>query len=67
MKNRKSIRHEDMLKICNVAGQLVRTLELGHKEVDCYISKDKAAYGDGGSGNGDKNLRPVQWTGPHIK
>jgi len=47
MKNRKSIRHEDMLKICNVAGQLVRTLELGHKEADCYISKDKAAYGDG--------------------
>jgi hypothetical protein len=35
------------IRIYNVAGQLVRTLNLGRREAGYYISKDKAAYWDG--------------------
>jgi hypothetical protein len=35
------------IRIYNVAGQLVRILDLGHKQAGFYLSKDKAAYWDG--------------------
>ena len=35
------------IKIYNVAGQLVRTLELGHREAGSYTVKERAAYWDG--------------------
>jgi hypothetical protein len=35
------------IKIYNVGGQLVRTLELGHHEAGSYTIKERAAYWDG--------------------
>ena len=35
------------INIYNVAGQLVRTLKLGHREAGSYIAKERAAYWDG--------------------
>ncbi|MBM3236940.1 T9SS type A sorting domain-containing protein [Candidatus Poribacteria bacterium] len=35
------------IKIYNVNGQLVRTLDLGHKQAGFYLSKGQAAYWDG--------------------
>ena len=43
-----------VIKIYNVAGQLVRTLELGDKAAGAYLSKDKAAYWDGRNATGEK-------------
>ena len=33
--------------VYNSSGQLVRTLDLGHKEVGSYAGKDSAAHWDG--------------------
>jgi len=33
--------------IYNVRGQIIRTLNIGHKEAGLYLAKDKAAYWDG--------------------
>jgi hypothetical protein len=35
------------IRIFNVSGRLVRTLNLGRKDVGLYMSKDRAAYWDG--------------------
>jgi len=35
------------IRIYNVSGQLVRTLELGHKPAGFYLNRSKAAYWDG--------------------
>jgi hypothetical protein len=43
---------EVKIKIYNIAGQLVRELDLGHKAAGFYINKDKAAYWDGRNGEG---------------
>ncbi|MBM3242979.1 T9SS type A sorting domain-containing protein [Candidatus Poribacteria bacterium] len=40
------------IRIFNVAGQLVRMLELGHKEAGFYINKERAAYWDGKNDTG---------------
>lgn len=42
------------IKIYNVAGQLVRTLYLGHKPAGFYINKHRAAYWDGRHETGEK-------------
>jgi len=36
-----------MIRIYSVSGQLVRTLELGHKTAGIYASNSKSAYWDG--------------------
>lgn len=36
-----------VIRIYNIRGELIRTLDLGVKEPGKYISKDKAAYWDG--------------------
>ena len=41
------------IKIHNAAGLLVRTLNLGKKAAEIYISKDKAAYWNGRDNNGE--------------
>jgi len=41
------------IEIYNVSGQLVRRLNLGTKDRGNYVSKDKAAYWDGRTGNGE--------------
>jgi dipeptidyl aminopeptidase/acylaminoacyl peptidase len=43
-----------MIRIYNSAGQLIRTLDLGHKPPGAYLSKDKAAYWDGTNEKGEK-------------
>ena len=35
------------VKVYNIAGQLIRSIELGHKNKGYYTRKDKAAYWDG--------------------
>jgi hypothetical protein len=35
------------VRIFDIRGQLIKTINLGHKEADFYISKGKAAYWDG--------------------
>ena len=41
-----------IITIHNVAGQLIRTLELGARSAGSYKSKDKAAYWDGRDNKG---------------
>lgn len=41
------------ISIHNTAGNLIRTLNLGHKPSGMYASKDKAAYWDGRNENGE--------------
>ena len=43
-----------IIKIYNVSGQLIRTLDLDHKDAGFYLSKDKAAYWDGRDNLGEK-------------
>jgi hypothetical protein len=43
-----------VIRIYNLSGQLVRTLELGHQPAGYYITKDKAAYWDGKDNFGAK-------------
>jgi hypothetical protein len=43
-----------VIKIYSMAGQLVRTLDLGQKSPGAYINKDKAAYWDGKSEVGEQ-------------
>ena len=45
---------EVQIKIYNLTGQLIRTLDLGEKEPGEYISKDKAAYWDGRNNSGEE-------------
>jgi len=42
------------IKIYNVAGQLVRTLELGHREAGSYTVKERAAYWNGRNVTGER-------------
>ena len=42
------------IRIYNVTGKLVRTLDLGHKDAGLYLSKDKAAYWNGKDSLGQK-------------
>ncbi|MBC8427720.1 T9SS type A sorting domain-containing protein [bacterium] len=43
-----------IIKIYNVSGQLIRTLDLDHKDADFYLNKDKAAYWNGRDNLGEK-------------
>jgi hypothetical protein len=43
-----------VIKIYNIAGQLIRTLDLGVKAPGTYLSKDRAAYWDGKDDAGDE-------------
>ena len=43
-----------VIKIYDVQGRLVKTLNLGTKPIGVYIGKDKAAYWDGKSDKGEK-------------
>jgi hypothetical protein len=42
------------INIYNVAGQLVRTLELGHREAGSYTVRERAAYWDGRNITGER-------------
>jgi hypothetical protein len=42
------------IKIYNVKGQLIRTLELGEQKAGVYVRKDRAAYWDGRDDKGEK-------------
>jgi hypothetical protein len=42
------------ISIYNIAGQLVRTLELGHREAGSYTVKERAAYWDGRNATGER-------------
>ncbi len=42
------------IKIYNVAGQLVRTLELGHREAGSYTVKERTAYWNGRNVTGER-------------
>jgi hypothetical protein len=42
------------INIYNVTGQLVRTLELGHREAGSYTVKERAAYWDGRNATGER-------------
>lgn len=42
------------IRIYNISGQLVRTLDLGHKQAGFYLSKAKAAYWDGKNDVGEQ-------------
>ncbi|MCH8292918.1 tandem-95 repeat protein [Candidatus Poribacteria bacterium] len=42
------------LRIYDVTGRLVRTLDLGHKAPGIYVSKSRAAYWDGSNANGER-------------
>lgn len=45
---------EVTIHIYNLKGQLIRTVNLGHKQAGFYISKDKAAYWDGKNQSGER-------------
>ncbi|MBM3235710.1 T9SS type A sorting domain-containing protein [Candidatus Poribacteria bacterium] len=42
------------VKIYNIQGQLVRTLNLGHREAGFYVDKESAAYWDGRNDTGEQ-------------
>ena len=42
------------IRIHNAAGQLVKTLDFGHRPAGSYTTKDKAAYWDGRNEHGEK-------------
>jgi hypothetical protein len=42
------------INIYNVAGQLIRTLKLGHREAGSYTVKERAAYWDGRNTTGER-------------
>ena len=43
-----------VIRIYDVTGRLVRTLNLGQKAAGAYVSKEKAVYWDGRNANGEK-------------
>ena len=43
-----------VIRIYNLSGQLIRTLDLGHKSADIYVSRDKAGYWNGRNVTGEK-------------
>jgi len=43
-----------VIKIYNLAGKLVKTLDLGDRPTGAYLSRDKAAYWDGRNTTGEK-------------
>jgi hypothetical protein len=43
-----------IIKIYNITGQLIRTLDLGIKEPGIYVDKDSAAYWDGRNDEGEE-------------
>jgi len=45
---------EVTIKIYNVTGKLVRTLDLGHLNAGVYVNKGKAAYWDGRNASGER-------------
>jgi hypothetical protein len=61
--------------IYNMTGQLVRTLELGHKSAGLYVAKERAVRWDGKNNDGDKvasgiyfyQLKTVTFTSPVYK
>ena len=42
------------IKIYSANGQLIRTLDLGHKDAGVYVSQSKAAYWDGKNEAGEE-------------
>ena len=45
---------EVKIELYNMAGQLIRTLDLGYKSPGRYVSKDSAAYWDGKGSSGEE-------------
>ena len=43
-----------LIKIYSISGQLVRTLDLGHRDAGIYASRSKAAYWDGKNESGEE-------------
>ena len=41
------------MKIYDVSGHLVRTIEVGHKPVGYYLTRERAVYWDGRNENGE--------------
>ena len=54
------------IRIHNVAGQLVRTLDFGHRPVGFYTTKGKAAYWDGRNEHGEKVASGVYYYSIHA-
>jgi flagellar hook assembly protein FlgD len=48
-----------IIRIYTSTGQLVRTLNLGHKSAGIYTSKEKGAYWDGRNEEGEKTASGV--------
>ena len=48
-----------MIKICNVQGQLIRTLDLGRKDAGYYTTKARAGYWDGKNTQGEQTASGV--------
>ncbi len=42
-----------LIRIYNVSGQLVKTMDLGPRDAGCYEAREKAAYWDGRNENGE--------------
>jgi len=42
------------ISIYNASGHLLRTINLGHKEAGCYMSRDKAVHWDGRDDRGEE-------------
>ena len=49
------------IRIYDVAGQLVRTLDLGTKLAGSYLSREQAAYWDGRNDGGEKVSSGIYW------
>ena len=43
-----------VIRMYNLSGQLIRTLDLGHKSAGIYVSRDKAGYWNGRNITGEK-------------
>jgi hypothetical protein len=43
-----------VVKVYSASGQLIRTLDLGHKDAGVYASRSKAAYWDGKNEAGEE-------------
>jgi WD40 repeat protein len=54
------------IRIHNAAGQLVKTLDFGHRPVGFYTTKDKAAYWDGRNEHGEKVSSGVYYYSIHA-
>jgi hypothetical protein len=49
-----SVENSVTVKIYGVSGQLIRTLDMGHKDAGIYASRSKAAYWDGKNEAGEQ-------------